>query len=181
MNPKQTIPLAVTLAPVIAAAPAIIIGGAIGLAAVWLLKNLLDAGTEAQPATENANTEAGTNPAPQLPESPVIFTNPPKPAVRAELPRAVPVVVPARPVPVVSPSVPSVAPAVPPISKKPVARDDLAKTFNHGALALTRKQAVAALKRLGFGKTAAYSALSPNGRFSTLLDFSVGGIISWKG
>jgi hypothetical protein len=35
------------------------------------------------------------------------------------------------------------------------------------------------LKKLGFGKTAAYAALTPNGRFSTWLQFAPDGIITW--
>jgi len=51
--------------------------------------------------------------------------------------------------------------------------------FQRGARGLTRIAAVAALKNLGFGKTAAYDALSENGRFSTSLHFAPDGIITW--
>jgi hypothetical protein len=36
-----------------------------------------------------------------------------------------------------------------------------------------------ALKNLGFGKSAAYAALTPAGRFSTWLQFAPDGIITW--
>jgi hypothetical protein len=71
--------------------------------------------------------------------------------------------------------------AAPPIHKKLVMRADLTTVFNSGARSITRKEAVASLKRLGFGKTAAYSALSPDGKFNVWLEFSPDGIISWKG
>jgi len=67
-----------------------------------------------------------------------------------------------------------------PIKKKFVTREDLANAFQHGARALTRRAAVATLKNLGFGKTAAYEALLENGRFSTWLRFAPDGIITWK-
>jgi hypothetical protein len=51
-------------------------------------------------------------------------------------------------------------PPLPPIKKKFITREDLATVFQRGGRGLTRKSAVAALKALGFGKTAAYEALS---------------------
>jgi hypothetical protein len=52
-------------------------------------------------------------------------------------------------------------------------------TVTHsGKRALTRTAAVAALKTLGFGKTAAYKALSMDGRFVTLLQFAPDGTIT---
>jgi hypothetical protein len=55
------------------------------------------------------------------------------------------------------------APLPPPIKKKFVTREDMANIFQRGARALTRTAAVAALKKIGFGKTAAYAALTPDG------------------
>jgi hypothetical protein len=55
----------------------------------------------------------------------------------------------------------------------------LATVFQRGARALTRTAAVVALKKLGFGKTAAYDALSMDGRFSAWLQFAPDGIITW--
>jgi hypothetical protein len=71
------------------------------------------------------------------------------------------------------------APPQPTIKKKFVTRQDLAAVFQRGARALTRTAAVAALKKLGFGKTAAYAALTPNGRFSAWLQYAPDGIITW--
>jgi hypothetical protein len=62
-----------------------------------------------------------------------------------------------------------------------VAREDLSTIFNNGSRTLSRTAAVAALKGLGFGKTAAYKALSMDGRFASLLQFAPDGIIAWKG
>jgi hypothetical protein len=45
---------------------------------------------------------------------------------------------------------------------------------------LRRTAAVEALKRLGFGKTAAYAALSQDGRFNAWLICAPDGIIAWK-
>jgi hypothetical protein len=82
---------------------------------------------------------------------------------------------------------PSVVPAlkaVPkfplPAQKKVITREDMATAFHRGTSALTRTAAVAALRNLGFGKTAAYAALSPDGRFSAWLRFAPDGIITWN-
>jgi hypothetical protein len=53
------------------------------------------------------------------------------------------------------------------------------QTFSSAARTLTRTAAVAALKKIGFGKTAAYAALSPDGRFFAWLQFVPDGIITW--
>jgi hypothetical protein len=80
------------------------------------------------------------------------------------------------------PPPPAPAPQIPPpIKKKFVTREDMANIFQRGARALTRTAAVAALKMLGFGKTAAYDALSEDGRFSAWLQFAPDGIITWTG
>ena len=49
-------------------------------------------------------------------------------------------------------------------------REDLAEALAYGARRLTRKEAVAALEALGLGKTSAYKALSPAGKFGSLID-----------
>jgi hypothetical protein len=59
-----------------------------------------------------------------------------------------------------------------PIKKPGITREDTATAFHHGTRALTRTAAVAALKSLGFGQTAAYAVLLPDGRFSTWLQFA---------
>jgi hypothetical protein len=57
----------------------------------------------------------------------------------------------------------------------------LTAIFNNGSRKLSRPAAVAALKSFGFGKTAAYKALSIDGRFASLLQFGPDGTIAWKG
>ena len=86
------------------------------------------------------------------------------------------------PVPPMSvvPAVKTTPPIPPAAQKKSIARADMAKIFNGGTRGLTRKSAVAALKALGFGKTAAYEALAINGRFMSWLQFAPDGIITWK-
>lgn len=94
-----------------------------------------------------------------------------------------------RPVPAVAPTVHPVAKVVqppppvipPPVAKKTITRADMATIFDAGKRSLSRLDAVAALKRLGFGKTAAYSATAPEGRFSAWLVFASDGIIYWDG
>jgi hypothetical protein len=65
--------------------------------------------------------------------------------------------------------------------RRNVTREDLSAIFNNGSRTLTRTAAVSALKQLGFGKTAAYKALSIDGRFASLLQFAPDGIITWQG
>ena len=71
------------------------------------------------------------------------------------------------------------APPPSPVKKKFVTREDLAKVFANGTRKLNRTAAVMELKKLGFGKTAAYAALSPDGRFATWLHRAPDGIIGW--
>ena len=66
------------------------------------------------------------------------------------------------------------------LSKRFITRADMETIFDNGGRSLTRTAAVAALKRLGFGKTAAYAALSPDGRFSSWLISVTDGTITWK-
>jgi hypothetical protein len=56
----------------------------------------------------------------------------------------------------------------------------MAAIFGHGSRKLNLGSAVTELKHLGFGKTAAYAALSPDGRFSAWLHYAPDGIITWK-
>ena len=192
MNAKQTAPLLAALAPLAAAAPPIIIGGAIGLAIAFVLKNLFADDKqklpEAAPVTASAENR-------KPPETGVFRQIPaeipaakPAAVLLASDPRAV-IPLPAVP-PVPKVSVPVPAPAAVavakapvqaplPIKKKFVTREDLSTVFHRGARSLTRTAAVAALKRLGFGKTAAYAALTPDGRFSAWLHFAPDGIITW--
>jgi hypothetical protein len=86
----------------------------------------------------------------------------------------------ATPAPVVVPAIKSVHQApLPPIKRKIVTRQDVAAVFQNGARTLSRKAAVAAMKRLGFGRTAAYAALSAHGRFAYWLKHAPDGLITW--
>lgn len=195
MNAKQTAPLVTTLPAIAAAAPPLIIGGAIGLGIVLLLKRLLSdddkekkletAPTEAEAERRRKETETTAfRPTPaEIPVKPAAVHVPAAPRVIVPLPviPSVPKVSAPAPVPaaVTVPKIVTQAPSPPPIKKKFVTREDLANIFQRGARALTRTAAVAALKNLGFGKTAAYNALSPDGRFSAWLQCAPDGIITW--
>lgn len=77
----------------------------------------------------------------------------------------------------------SVAPLAPPpvVGNRRITREDLAEALAYGARSMTRQAAVAALQALGFGKTAAYKALSPDGRFAEFVELTPDGLIEWKG
>jgi hypothetical protein len=153
MNAKQTVPLIATLAPAIATvAPVIIIGGAIFFTLKWIFSD-----DEKKPETVPANSEAEIQ---RKDTESTAFRH-----IPAEIP-------------VKSVSVPVSAPPTP-IKKKFVTREDLATVFNHGTRSINRTAAVTALRKLGFGRTAAYAALTPDGRFSTWLHFAPDGIITW--
>jgi hypothetical protein len=194
MNAKQTAPLIVTLPAIAAAAPPLIIGGAIGLGIVLVVKWLLsddDKEKKLETAPANAETEFRRKEAETAASRHISAEIPVKPAA-IPIPSAPRVFVPPPAVPFVpkvsAPVSVPVAVAIPkivtqalpsPIKKKFVTREDLAAVFKRGARALTRTATVAALKKLGFGKTAAYAALTPNGRFSAWLQFAPDGIITW--
>jgi hypothetical protein len=192
MNPKQTVPLLVTLAPAIAAAaPPLLIGCGVLLLLKWLSEDDKEKQPEIVPADKAESPR-------KVPES-LIFSHIPaesaaKPAAapRPAMPRVVvlppalpseakptaPVLVPAA---VIVPKIVAQAPPPPPIKKKVVTREDMATVFERGTRALTRTAAVAGLKKLGFGKTAAYAALTPDGRFALWLQIAPDGIITWTG
>jgi hypothetical protein len=68
----------------------------------------------------------------------------------------------------------------PPLYKrKRITRENMVAIFRHGSRKLNLTNAVAELKGLGFGKSAAYEALSANGQFSAWLQFEPDGIITW--
>ncbi|HEY0552239.1 MAG TPA: hypothetical protein VGF13_21745 [Verrucomicrobiae bacterium] len=78
----------------------------------------------------------------------------------------------------------ALTPAVssPPLPRaKRIMREDLAEALEYGGRSMTRGEAVAALQALGFGKTAAYKALSPDGRFVGFIELAPDGLIGWKG
>ena len=62
--------------------------------------------------------------------------------------------------------------------RRQIKPEDLATIFKHGAL--NRTEAAAELQKRGFGHTAAYEALLPDGRFSAWLHFMPDGMITWK-
>jgi len=185
MNAKQIIPVIAKIAP-----PALF-GVAIYYGLKWLFST---DDTEKKPETAPASTgtERRRKDAETTAFRPIPAETPAKPAA-VHVPSASRVIVPPPAVPsvpkvtafapvpaaVTVPKIVTQAPPPPPIKKKFVTREDLANIFQRGARALTRTAAVAALKKLGFGKTAAYAALTPNGRFSTWLQFAPDGIITW--
>jgi hypothetical protein len=193
MNPKKVAPLIVTLPALAAAAPSLIIGGGICVGGYFLLKWLFTADEEKKPeavpataATErpalvvpsfsagnsvqNRSVPANSGGKPNVTPAPAIVSANSAPAA-SKIPIPPPSAIPAM----------KIAPQIPlPAPKKIITRDDMAKIFNGGTRGLTRKSAVAALKKLGFGKTAAYAALTPDGRFSAWLQFAPDGMITWK-
>ena len=160
MNAKQTVPLIATLAPF---APILVIGGGIFL----LLKCLS--------SIEDKKNKPETPPANAVPVSsaPRVIIPPPTVPNVPNIPSPAPVTATA----VIPKIVPQTPP--PPIKRKFVTREDMATIFQRGARTLTRTAAVAALKKLGFGKTAAYDALLENGHFAAWLQFAPDGIITW--
>jgi hypothetical protein len=195
MNTNQKFPGNGSPVPVL-----VIIG--LGFALVnWLLS---DDDTEKKPETTPANTEtenrrkeaetppktSAFRPIPaEIPAKPAIIPIHSAPApIFPPAVAPVPAVIPpysVPPVPKVSAPVPAsqkIAAQIPPppIKKKFVTREDLATVFHRGARGLTRPAAVAALKKRGFGKTAAYDALLEDGRFSAWLQCAPDGIITWK-
>lgn len=141
--------------------------GLIGVA-VWAVGLLF--------SDDDAEKKPETAPASGIPrKSAEIPVNPP---VSAPLVPDIPVPVPA--VVLYAPVVAQTSP-LPSIKRRPITREDLATIFQRGARALTRTDAVAALKGLGFRHTAAYEALQRDGRFSTWLHYEPDGLINWKG
>jgi hypothetical protein len=205
MNAKQTVPLIATLGPIIAAAaPAVLIGGAIGLGAIWLIKSLTDETEAPKPDTAPSQVDAenqrkavetavfrqsqaemsAKTAAPLRPVLPPAIIPPPAAPLMSKQPPAI------SPAPEKRPSVIETAAAIAtqaapptppagPLKRKVVTREDMAAVFQCGARALSRSTAVVALKSRGFGQTAAYAALSADGRFAAWLNIAPDGIINW--
>jgi hypothetical protein len=160
MNEKRKIPLAEIILVIL------VIGGLIFL----VVKSLLSAkATEKKPEIEPTDTGTENKRKPTV--VPVVsepISVPPAPEI---------------PLPGIIPNSilhkKSVAGAFP-HKRKIITWDDMANAFDHGSRKLTLTAAVAALKNLGFGKTAAYAALTPDGRFSAWLRFAPDGIITWR-
>lgn len=89
-----------------------------------------------------------------------------------------PTMIPLSSAPVPAPK--KIAAQIPSLRKrKRITRENMATIFRHGSRKLNLTTAVAELKGLGFGKSAAYGALSANGQFSGWLHFAPDGIITW--
>jgi zona occludens toxin (predicted ATPase) len=148
----------------------LLIGGLIFL----VVKSLVSAkATEKKPEIDptDARTENHNKPA-VIPLVSIPFSVP----LVAEIPQPAPVSV-------VVPFTKDVTqiPSQTPLKKrKLISWEDMATVFRHGARSLTRKEAVAELKNLGFGKSAAYAALLENGIFADWLHFAPDGIITWS-
>jgi hypothetical protein len=209
MNAKQAAPLIVTLPTLVelaAAAPPLIVVGAICVGGYFLLNWLFPDGDkdqkpESMPASatpasaarpalvipsisggnsgQNRSIPANSGGKPNWTPAPAIVRVSSAP-VTPEIP-VKPTIVPIHSAPVPTPQKVAAQIPPPPNKKKFVRREDLAAVFQRGARALTRTAAVAALKKIGFGKSAAYEALSVNGRFSDWLQFAQDGIITWTG
>jgi hypothetical protein len=168
MNGKQTFaPFAAGGSALAAILPPLLIGGLAIVALAWLFSDKKKTETPHSGA-ENGNT--GTKP--PLPSPVSAFSAPAAPPV----PPSVPPVSAASAMFPATGSLPVKRPL--PSNGRAITREDLAAVFN-GARGLTRTAAVSALKALGFGKTAAYAALSPDGRFSAWLQCAPDGIITW--
>jgi hypothetical protein len=63
--------------------------------------------------------------------------------------------------------------------RKRITRENMADIFSDGSRKLNLTKAVAELKGLGFGHSAAYEALKPDGQFSAWLEFDSDGMITW--
>jgi hypothetical protein len=183
MNTNQKFPGNGSPVPVL-----VIIG--LGFALVnWLLSDD-DTEKKSETAPANAETENRRKKAETPPKNHVFRLSPAQIPVEPDIipihSAPAPIFPPAvAPVPKISASAPAPQNAVaqttpPPIKRKIVTRQDMETIFQRGSRGLTRTAAVEALKSLGFGKTAAYSALSPDGRFSASLQFAPDGMITWK-
>jgi hypothetical protein len=167
VNTKQTVPLIATLAPL--ALPVAIVCG-IFFALKWVLT---DEDKEKKPGAAPADTSIKPVTIP-VSSAPRVVVPPPT------IPNAPQIPSPAL-VSAIAPHPKSITQASPPppIKKSGVTREDVATVFHRGARPLTRTAAVAALRSLGFGRTAAYEALSPDGRFASRLQVAPDGTITW--
>ena len=157
MNPKQTIPLIATLAPVAPVIAPVIPSHSAGNSVQNHSIPQNSGGKPNIPSTPSAS-------APAIAQS---SSTPAAPKIPVPPPSSIPTLK-------IAPQTP-----LPPIKRKFVTREDLATIFQRGARDLTRTAAFAALKKIGFGKTAAYAALTSDGKFSTWLQFAPDGIITW--
>jgi len=169
MKIKQTAPLVAaiaSIAPVIAPAiPVILAGGAALLVLNWLFsddKAKNKPGNTQQTNPESRDATEATGAAAQIPSVSAVKMRE----------NAIPI----------GASTNNVTIPLPvPIQRNFITRENMETIFDGGKELLTRKEAIEALKRLGFGKTAAYAALSPTGRFGTWLRLGPNRILTWNG
>jgi hypothetical protein len=126
--------------------------------------------------TEDRPIPANSGGKPNVPPAQSVRTSATVPVMSAPATPKIPAFNPAAMIPAIKN--PPQIPLPPP--KKIITREHIATIFNNGTRKLNRKAAVAALKALGFRKTAAYEALAINGRFAPWLQFAPDGIITWK-
>jgi hypothetical protein len=156
MNGKQTIPQTVSSAPI-----AVIIG--LGLAVIYWLFSADESKKDPETQPTSTGTEKNGKPVVSQPIS-----------VQPESENNFPIILTDE---ILLPKSPSQSPSH--FKRKRIRRKDMEIIFRRGELTLT--EAVSALKSLGFGKSAAYEALSADGQFSAWLEFAPDGIITWKG
>jgi hypothetical protein len=150
MNGKPTMPPTGSPVPILA-----IMG--LGLTAIYWFFSADESKKEPEIKPTNAGTENNGKPA----VKPVIF-NPVQPKPKTNFPLILKAETP--------------FPAE--FKRKRIRRKNMEIIFRQGELNLT--EAVSALKSLGFGKSAAYEALSVSGQFPAWLKFAPDGMISWK-
>ena len=155
MKPQQTVPLVTALAPIAAAAPPVALLALLGAGLYWLLSS------DEKPQPKPAET-VKPQPEPQ-----------PKPVVASDLKPITP--------PVSAPALTTAPTYAPSAVIRKITREDLAEALGYGARPFTRKEAVGALEALGFRKTAAYKALTPEGKFGSLIEYTPDGFMEWKG
>lgn len=152
MKPQQAIPLLSTVAPAaLAVSPLAIVGVLVGAGLLWLLAK--EAAAEASPAPPESAPEQAVPLAEEFSES----------TAAADDDASEP------------------APPFPNPPAKRINRENLAEALEYGARLLPRKAAVESLQALGFRKTVAYKALSPSGKFGSLIETTPDGLIGWKG
>jgi hypothetical protein len=162
MNPNQTIPRNGSPVPIL-----MIIGVAIAVASCLFSSK----DTETQP--ENAPADAGTENNGKSAVDPAVHGSIPSNSVLSDPWNSTSFFVPSIQRAAQSPQQPQSE------KRNRIMRKHMEITFQHGARAMTRMEAVEVLKNLGFSQSAAYEVLSANGRFSAWLRFAPDGMITW--
>jgi hypothetical protein len=155
MNAKRTIPLIASLAPPLL----------VGVAAYYGFKWLFSP-DDTEKKQENNSLPTITNSVPVPLTFPPVFISPKsKPPAQSSF------------VPIQN----NLTEILPAQKRRLILRKHLAFIFQDGARSLYRVDAVAALRKLGFSKAAAYEVLSPARRFTRWLQIAPDGMISWQG